>query len=198
MRARVRPRRDARRVGSLVVARRRVSSVLVATRSLSRDYITSHPLDAPPRATRRLDAHIARLTFSRNDALRTPKTGQSPINAAFCAGDALKVVLSQPTSNFIATKTYAIVATGAEKTHPTSGRPLSTGTPRARVDPRVEGTPRARDGAHAVEPGRCRDEGTARAVTTRARGELEDARARVARASWERARERRTRGAWAH
>ena len=197
MRARVRPRRDARRVGSLVVARRRVSSVLVATRSLSRDYITLHSLDAPPRATRRLDAHIARLTFSRNDALRTPKTGQSPINAAFCAGDALKVVLSQPTSNFIATKTYAIVATGAEKTHPTSGRPLSTGTPRARVDPRVEGTPRARDGAHAVEPGRCRDEGTARAVTTRARGELEDARAR-ARASWERARERRTRGAWAH
>ena len=197
MRARVRPRRDARRVGSLVVARRRVSSVLVATRSLSRDYITSHSLDAPPRATRRLDAHIARLTFSRNDALRTPKTGQSPINAAFCAGDALKVVLSQPTSNFIATKTYAIVATGAEKTHPTSGRPLSTGTPRARVDPRVEGTPRARDGAHAVEPGRCRDEGTARAVTTRARGELEDARAR-ARARRGNARERRTRGAWAH
>ena len=194
MRARVRPRRDARRVGSLVVARRRVSSVLVATRSLSRDYITLHSLDAPPRATRRLDAHIARLTFSRNDALRTPKTGQSPINAAFCAGDALKVVLSQPTSNFIATKTYAIVATGAEKTHPTSGRPLSTGTPRARVDPRVEGTPRARDGAHAVEPGRCRDEGTARAVTTRARGELEDARARVARVVGTRARETDARG----
>ena len=198
MRARVRPRRDARRVGSLVVARRRVSSVLVATLSLSLSLvITFHSLDAPPRATRRLDAHIARLIFSRNDALRTPKTGQSPINAAFCAGDALKVVLSQPTSNFIATKTYAIVATGAEKTHPTSGRPLSTGTPRARVDPRVEGTPRARDGARACDPGRCRDEGTARAVRTRAR-ENSRTRARASRASWERARERRTRGAWAH
>ena len=71
--------------GSLVVARRRVSSVLVATLSLSL-VITLHSLDAPPRATRRLDAHIARLTFSRNDALRTPKTGQSPINAAFLRG----------------------------------------------------------------------------------------------------------------
>ena len=186
--ARVRPRRDARRVGSRGVARRRVSSVLAATLSLS--LVITFPRRATARdATRRLDAHIARLTFSRNDALRTPKTGQSPINAAFCAGDALNVVLFQPTSNFIATKTYAIVITGAEKTHPTSGRPLSTGTPRARVDPRVEGTPRARDGAHAVEPGRCRDEGTARAATTRARGELEDARARFARVAGTRARE---------
>jgi len=59
MRARVRPRRDARRVGSLVVARRRVSSVLVATLSLSlsRDYIPfprrATARDATPRRSHR-------------------------------------------------------------------------------------------------------------------------------------------------
>lgn len=186
MYARVRPRRNARarrRASSRVVvcrSRRRVDgsllalSLVITIRAIARD------------TSRRVDAHIARLMFSRNDALRTPKTGQSPINAAFCNGDALNVVLSQPNNIRIATKTYTIVITGVEKAHPTSGRLLSTGTPRAATRRREEETRRARwtrDSEKAFEPGRHRDGATARATTTRAREELEHARARFARVS---------------
>lgn len=148
--------------------------------------ITIHRRAITRYASRRVDAHIARLMFSRNDALRTPKTGQSPINAAFCNGDALNVVLSQPNNIRIATKTYTIVITGVEKAHPTSGRLLSTGTPRAATVRREEETRRARwtrDSEKAFEPGRHRDGATARATTTRAREELEHARTRFARVS---------------
>jgi len=188
MYARVRPRRNAR-------ARRRASSRVVVYRSRRRVdgslltlslVITIHLRAITRYASRRVDAHIARLMFSRNDALRTPKTGQSPINAAFCNGDALNVVLSQPNNIRIATKTYTIVITGVEKAHPTSGRLLSTGTPRAATVRREEETRRARwtrDSEKAFEPGRHRDGATARATTTRAREELQHARTRFARVS---------------
>ena len=123
--------------------------------------------------------------FSRNDALRTPKTGQSPINAAFCNGDALNVVLSQPNNIRIATKTYTIVITGVEKAHPTSGRLLSTGTPRAATVRREEETRRDDVFLKTVCPSTVSNVARADDArgAARTREELEHARARFARVS---------------